>query len=65
MFACNVGKTDKIVRVILGIAIMLIGFLVFNSWWGLLGLGPIFSAIIGRCSFYLPFNINTTKYDKK
>ncbi len=64
MFACNVGKKDKTIRYTIGIAILLVGFFVFNSWWALIGLGPIFSAIIGRCSFYVPFNINTAKNDK-
>ena len=65
MFACNVGKTDKLIRVIIGIVIMLAGYFVFHSWWGLIGIVPIMTAIFGRCSFYIPFNINTTKYDKK
>ena len=36
---CNVGKTDRIVRIILGIAIILLG-IYFQSWWGAVGIVP-------------------------
>ena len=54
----NIGKTDKIIRVILGLAIGAVG-IYFQSWWGLLGLIPILTAIIGTCGLYLPFGIST------
>jgi len=57
---CNVGKTDKIVRWIVGLAVIVIG-LYLRSWWGLLGLIPIVTAVIGLCPLYLPFGINTCK----
>ncbi len=57
---CNVGKTDKIVRVILGIVIGVIG-IYFKSWWGLIGLIPIITALVGFCPLYAPFKISTAK----
>jgi len=64
VLACNIGKTDKTVRYIIGIVILILG-LVFNSWWGLLGLAPILNAAFGRCGFYYLLNINTAKSDNK
>lgn len=61
---CNVGKTDKIIRWIIGLIIILIG-VYFRSWWGLLGLIPIVTALIGLCPLYLPFGINTCKIKNK
>lgn len=61
---CNVGKKDKIIRLIAGAIILILG-LVFKSWWGLLGLILVLTAIFGRCGLYLPFGINTTKPAKK
>jgi hypothetical protein len=56
----NVGRADRIIRLILGIAI--IGFgIVFRSLWGLVGLIPLLTGILGRCGLYLPFHINTAK----
>ncbi|MCA1757682.1 MAG: DUF2892 domain-containing protein [Bacteroidales bacterium] len=57
---CNVGKTDKIIRIVLGLAIGAAG-LYFNSWWGLLALIPLGTALFGRCALYAPFGISTAK----
>lgn len=63
MLACNVGKTDKIIRIIIGIVILALGYF-FNTWLGLIGLLPILAAIFGRCILYYPLKIDTTKKDK-
>ncbi|MBS3776740.1 MAG: DUF2892 domain-containing protein [Bacteroidales bacterium] len=57
---CNVGKTDKVIRIILGLAIGAAGFY-FNSWWGLVGIVPVFTALINWCPLYLPFGIRTCR----
>ena len=47
----NVGKTDKIIRLALGAAV--IGFAIMNqSWWGLIGPGIMFPAIRLRPFIY-------------
>ncbi len=55
---CNVGKTDKIIRWVIGIIIAALG-LYYKSWWGLLAIIPIFTAIFGFCMLYIPLKINT------
>lgn len=60
----NVGKADRTIRVLLGIAIIGIG-IYFKSWWGLLGIIPLFTATLGWCPAYLPFGISTCKIDSK
>ena len=57
---CNVGKGDKIFRVIVGIVIILLGFY-YKSWWGAIGLIPLSTAALGWCPIYLPFGISTCK----
>lgn len=59
---CNVGKSDKVIRIILGVAIGAAGFY-YNSWWGLVGIVPIFTALINWCPLYMPFGIRTCKKD--
>lgn len=56
----NVGSADRVVRVILGLIIIALG-LNFESWWGIIGIVPIFTALIGWCPAYLPFSITTCK----
>ena len=60
---CNVGKTDKISRIILGVVIILVGFY-FKSWWGAVGVIPIVTGFIRWCPAYLPFGFSTCG-DKK
>lgn len=55
---CNVGKTDRIIRVLLGFVLIALG-IYFNSWWGAIGIIPLFTAAIGWCPLYLPFNLSS------
>ena len=57
---CNVGKTDRIIRIIIGVVIIAVG-VYFKSWWGAIGVVPILTAAIGWCPAYIPFGISTCK----
>ena len=57
---CNVGKADRIIRVIVGAGIIAIG-VYLKSWWGVIGVIPIITAAIGWCPAYLPFGISSCK----
>lgn len=57
---CNVGKADKIIRLIIGAGIIGAG-VYFQSWWGAVGVVPIITAAIGWCPAYLPFGLSTCK----
>ncbi len=56
----NVGNSDRVIRVIIGLIIIALGIL-NESWWGLIGIVPLFTAAIGWCPTYLPFGISTCK----
>lgn len=58
----NVGKVDRIIRVIIGLLMIACG-LYFQSWWGALGVLPILIASIGWCPAYVPFGISSAKKD--
>jgi hypothetical protein len=59
----NVGSADRVIRLILGLVIIGIGYY-YQSWWGAIGIVPIFTALIGWCPAYLPFGINTCSAKK-
>jgi hypothetical protein len=61
---CNVGKRDKIIRVIIAVLFFAVG-LIFKSWWGLLGVIPLVTAVTGFCGFYVPLKINTLKKEEE
>ena len=59
----NVGKTDKIIRIILGLVIIILG-IVFKCWCGLIGIIPLVTAFMGWCPLYRIFKISTCKAEK-
>jgi len=61
---CNIGKTDRIIRVIIGVVIAVLGFY-FRSWWGLLAIIPLVTAALGFCGLYVPLHISTIKPKKE
>jgi hypothetical protein len=56
----NVGGLDRVARAVVGVAILGAG-LYFKSWWGLLGLVPLGTAIFRFCPAYLPFGLSSCK----
>jgi type IV secretory pathway TrbD component len=56
----NIGTTDKVIRLILGILVGVLG-IIFQTWWGLIGVVLIGTALINWCPLYLPFRISTAK----
>ena len=61
---CNVGITEQVVRVVIGIAIVVSG-LYFRSWWGIIGLIPIITGSIGYCPISNVLGISTCDAKKK
>lgn len=56
----NIGTTDKIIRVLAGLALLVLG-IALNSWWGVIGVLPILTAFVGVCPAYIPLRISTCK----
>lgn len=55
---CNVGKTDRIIRAVVGLVLIILG-VIFNSWWGAIGLIPLATAAVGWCPAYFPFGLSS------
>lgn len=57
----NMGSIDRVVRVVIGLALLSPIFLLDGGarWFGLIGIVPILTAAIGWCPAYLPFGIST------
>lgn len=61
----NIGSIDRVIRIIAGLVILGAGYY-YKSWWGLVGLLPLFTATVRICPAYLPFGIRTcAKQDEK
>ena len=57
---CNVGTIDRLMRIIVGLIIAILGVW-FDSWWGLVGIVPLATGIFKICPLYMPFKISTAK----
>ncbi len=56
----NVGLGDKVARIIVGVGIILAG-LIFKSWWGIVGIVPLATAVTGFCPLYTLLGVSTCK----
>ena len=54
----NVGNVDRALRIVLGLAIGAAG-LYFESWFGLIALVPLGTALTGLCPLYSVLGIST------
>jgi hypothetical protein len=59
----NVGSVDRLLRIILGLIIAILGG-VYDSWWGLIGLVPLATGLFSFCPFYCPLKISTAKKEE-
>jgi len=56
----NMGSVDRLIRLVLGLVILLIS-IGAKSWWGLIGIVLIATALLKSCPLYIPFRISTDK----
>jgi hypothetical protein len=64
MFCINVGKFERLIRILVGFLIFYMGVLSQTAepkLWGFIGLILVITGILGWCPLYLPFKINTNK----
>ena len=55
--AANVGGIDRVIRIIVGLAVISLFFVVDGPgrWWSLVGFALLGTGLIGWCPAYLPF----------
>jgi hypothetical protein len=57
----NVGGIDRILRIVVGLALIGLTLTGVIGLWGWIGVVPLATAAIGWCPAYLPFGIKTCK----
>ena len=59
----NEGSADRIIRIIMGIIILSLWFVLQGNakYLALIGLVPLLTALLGWCPLYTIFGINTCK----
>jgi ABC-type branched-subunit amino acid transport system permease subunit len=61
----NIGTIDRVLRIIVGLAILSLVFVGPKSLWGLVGLIPLGTAVFGFCPAYALFGIRTCQIDRE
>lgn len=62
MFKTNVGRLDKTLRIVVGVALLLGFFLNMDgaySWLYLIGIIPLATGLMGTCPLYSVFGLST------
>jgi hypothetical protein len=57
----NVGGIDKVLRIVAGLALLSLIFIIDGSarWWGLVGIVPLLTGTLGWCPAYTLVGLNT------
>ncbi len=61
----NVGGIDRILRIIVGIALVALAATQTLGVWAWIGVVPLVTGLIGWCPAYMPFGIKTCAVDDK
>jgi hypothetical protein len=60
----NIGKIERIVRIVVGIGILSLAFVGPRSPWAYLGILPLVTGLVGWCPPYALLKISTVKASK-
>jgi hypothetical protein len=55
----NEGKIDRTLRTLVGLALLSLVFIGPESLWGLIGLVPLITGVVGFCPLYRVLGLNT------
>lgn len=61
LLPANEHPIERVVRVVVGLAVLSLVFVGPRSLWGLLGAVPIVTGLLGSCPAYTLFGISTCK----
>ena len=60
----NEGIADRIIRVIAGLALLSLTVIGPQTLWGLVGLVPLLTGLVGVCPAYMLFGLRTCPLSK-
>lgn len=61
----NEGKVDRIFRILIGLGLLSLVFIGPQTMWGLIGLVPLITGMMGFCPLYKIFGLNTCPLSNK
>lgn len=64
-FSTNEGPIDRGIRIVFGLALLSLIFFGPRTLWGIVGLAPLATGIVGTCPLYSLLGINTCRWTPK
>lgn len=64
MFKSNVGNIDRILRVVIGLALIAMTLMGTIGVWGWIGVVPVLTAALGTCPAYTLLGMSTCPMKK-
>jgi hypothetical protein len=61
IFPNNVHIIDRALRIVIGLGLLSLVFIGPQSYWGLVGILPIITGLVGTCPVYTLFGISACK----
>ena len=64
MFSTNVGSLDRVLRIVVGVALLVAFFMMPEAsyrWVFLIGIVPLATGLLGTCPAYSIFGVKTCK----
>lgn len=61
----NERAVDRVLRVIIGIGILSLTIVGPRTLWGLVGVVPLMTGLVGSCPIYSMFGISTCSLEKR
>jgi hypothetical protein len=55
----NVGNLDRLLRIVAGLALLSLVFVGPQTYWGLIGLIPLITGLVGFCPAYRLFGLSS------
>lgn len=63
MFSRNEHRIDRAVRIVLGLGLLSLVFVGPQTYWGLVGIIPLVTGLIGTCPLYSMLGVSTCPRD--
>ncbi len=61
MFSQNVGGIDRILRIVVGLALIALAATGTVGLWGYIGAVPLVTGLVGWCPVYVPFGLKSCR----
>ncbi len=61
IFPHNENTIERVIRVVVGLALLALVFVGPQSLWGLVGLVPLVTGLVGSCPVYTIFGVSTCR----